>query len=350
MSKPNSDPVYVRASVWPKCNLDCIYCPVTEGMENRVPTSLVGNKLTTAEYLRNLRAIAKAGVGGVSFTGGEPTLRTDLAEMIRAVRPHFDRVELTTNGVRLGVVAEAVKENVDLLKVSLDSTDPETVLKLTGHKHAFGHAVKAIEWAVQKGVALGVNAVVMRGTLASIDKTVEYVRGLTKNSSAPVHLSLLDFYYSPARRRDWLAEFVPTSMVLEQLRTRFGDPVVQERFGCRFYWFDAGGLRVRLKDSFSATMRAAKCGKCPVYCQEGVYGVKHSVEGWFTTCPSNDERKGLHLARDLDDEKLAGRIGQVLGDVRSAVLEPNSFEQMCDVHALHGYEAAGAAGERRNAL
>ncbi len=341
MSKHKSDPVYVRASVWPKCNLDCTYCPVSEGMENRVPAPLAGHKLTTAEYLRNLRAIAAAGVGGVSFTGGEPTLRADLGEMIRAVRPHFERVELTTNGVRLGAVAETIKTNIDLLKVSLDSTNPETVLRLTGHKHAFDHAVRAIGWAVHNGVALGVNAVAMRSTLDGIDKTVEYVRGLTRNAVSPVHLSLLDFYYSQARRREWLAEFVPTSMVLDQLKTRFGDPVIQDRFGCRFYWFDAGGLRVRLKDSFSATMRAAKCGKCPAYCQEGVFGVKHSVEGWFTTCPSNDERKGLHLARDLDDDALAGRVRQVLADVGSAVLEPCSFEQMCNVHALHGYETAG---------
>lgn len=346
MSKHKSDPIYVRASVWPKCNLDCTYCPVSEGMENRVPASLAGDKLTTAEYFRNLRAIAAAGVGGVSFTGGEPTLRADLGDMISAVRPHFERVELTTNGVRLGKFAEMVKRNIDLLKVSLDSTDPHTVLRLTGHKHAFGHAVKAIEWAVQNGVALGVNSVVMQSTLESIDKTVDYVRGLTRNASSPVHLSLLDFYYSPARRQEWLAEFVPTSMVLDQLRTRFGDPVVHDRFGCRFYWFNADGLRVRLKDSFSATMRATKCGKCLAYCQEGVYGVKHSAEGWFTTCPSNDESKGLHLARDLDDDALAGRIRQVIADVRSAVLEPSSFEQMCNVHSLPGYEAAGANSHR----
>lgn len=339
MLKPNSDPVYVRASVWPKCNLDCIYCPVSEGMENRVPTSLAGNKLSTGEYLRNLRAIANEGIGGISFTGGEPTLRTDLADMIQAVRSQFERVELTTNGVRLSSVAEAVKANVDLLKVSLDSTDPETVMGLTGHRHSFGHAVSAIEWAVENSVALGINAVLMRRTIPAIDKTIEYVRALTKSATSPVYLSLLDFYYSPARRQEWLAEFVPTSEVVDQLSSKFGNPVIQDRFGCRFYWFDADGLRIRLKDSFSATMRAAKCRKCSAYCQEGIFGVKLSTEGWFTTCPSNDESRGLHLARDIDDETLVARIRQVLADVRSSILEPHSFKTMCKVHGLRDYEA-----------
>jgi molybdenum cofactor biosynthesis enzyme MoaA len=336
MLKPNQDPIYVRASVWPKCNLNCIYCPVSEGMENRVPDTFAGNKLTTPEYLRNLVAISKAGVGGVSFTGGEPTLRADLGHLIQTVRPYFERVELTTNGVRLASVADAVKANVDLLKVSLDSPDPDMVQQMTGHKDAFRHAVAAINWAVQNGVNLGVNVVVMRSTLTKIDKIIEYVRSLTLNSSSAVYLSLLDFYYSPSRRQEWLQEFVPTSSVLEQLYVRFGNPTIHDRFGCRFYWFDADGLRIRLKDSFSATMRADKCGKCPSYCQEGVYGVKHSAEGWFTTCPSNDENKGVYLNRNLNDDELAEKVELVLVDVKSAVLEHRSFEQMCAVHALHG--------------
>ena len=41
MSKLRKDPIYVRASVWPRCDLTCTYCPVAEGMENRTPDRLL---------------------------------------------------------------------------------------------------------------------------------------------------------------------------------------------------------------------------------------------------------------------------------------------------------------------
>ncbi len=45
MLMPNPDPIFLRASVSDRCNLHCIYCPKTEGMENRVPSNLRGHSL-----------------------------------------------------------------------------------------------------------------------------------------------------------------------------------------------------------------------------------------------------------------------------------------------------------------
>jgi MoaA/NifB/PqqE/SkfB family radical SAM enzyme len=243
-------------------------------------------------------------------------------------------VDLTTNGVRLAHVADAVKANVDLLKVSLDSTRPEIVASITGRGHAYDAAVNAIQWAVAEGVPLGINAVVMRRTVGDLNSTIDYARRLTHGATSPVHLSLLDFYYTPSRREQWLAEFLPTSQVLDILTRSFGPPQTQDRFGCRFYWFDADGLRVRLKDSFGATMRAAKCNGCLSYCQEGVYGVKHSVEGWFTTCPSSREELGVHLGPGLTAGELNEHVDTVLCHVRGAAPQEQSFNIMCATHSL----------------
>ncbi|MFF4270127.1 radical SAM protein [Streptomyces sp. NPDC001536] len=334
MSKPEADPVYVRASVWPKCDLVCHYCPVEEGMENRVPKRFAGERLSTSEYIRNLAAIARAGVRGVSFTGGEPTLRPDLPDIIRAVRPMFDRVELTTNGARLPKMTDAVKENIDLLKVSLDSVDTGQVALITGRRFAFDHARTSIQWAVAEEVPLALNAVLMRRTYANLDRTIDFVRGLVQDAKAPVHLSLLDFYYSPSRHSEWTEDFLPTNGVLDLLTTRYGAPEVQDRFGCRFYWFDADGFSVRLKDSYSATMRAPKCQGCTSYCQEGVYGIKHSVEGWLTTCPSDREDLGTLLAPSLSDAELTDRVRLALRDIEDAVPVDDSFDILCATHGL----------------
>lgn len=334
MSKPEPDPIYVRASVWGKCNLLCEYCPVEEGMENRVPSHLAGNLLTTERYIRNMQLIAAAGVRGASFTGGEPTLRPDLGEIITAVRPFFDRVELTTNGRQLPRVADEVLSSVDLLKVSLDSLDPARVQAITGRTHAYKDALNAITWATSSGVPLGINVVLMRETLEELVHIIDHVSALNRSANGPVHLSLLDYYYSPSRRDQWLRGFIPTSEVLQHLEARYGAPEKHERFGCTFYWFDADGLPIRLKDSHSATMRAPKCTGCSSYCQEGIYGIKHSCEGWLTTCPSSREDLGVHLGPDPEDDEIARLIQTVMFDVLLAQPDPTSFSTMCATHGL----------------
>ena len=334
MWKPDPDPIYVRASIWSKCDLTCLYCPVEEGMENRVPATIAGDFLSTPEYLRNMNKIARAGVPGLSFTGGEPTLRPDIADLIVGVRPMFDRVELTTNGYRLAKITNTVKKNIDLLKISLDSVQPNIVSSITGRHYAYDTAIKAIHWAVDEGVSLGINVVLMRQTVSDIRRTIEFFRKITHRATASVYLSLLDFYYTPSRRQEWLSDFLPTSAILDLLTKSFGSPQTQERFGCNFYWFDAGGLRIRLKDSFGATMRAIKCEGCRSYCQEGIYGVKHSMEGWFTTCPNDREDLGAHLHRNLKDGELDDRINSILYDVHQTKPQPKSFSTMCETHSL----------------
>ena len=101
MLMPNGDPIYVRASIARRCNLDCVYCPKPEGMENRVPDALKGRVLDAPAYARCLAHLARQGILGVSFTGGEPTLNGDLPWLAAQARVHFTRVELTTNGLYL---------------------------------------------------------------------------------------------------------------------------------------------------------------------------------------------------------------------------------------------------------
>ncbi|WP_084161258.1 radical SAM protein [Nocardia sp. BMG51109] len=335
MSKPKPDPVYVRASVWRSCNLRCTYCPIEEGMENRVPDHLAGQRLSTDSYIRNLRSIAAAGVRGVSFTGGEPTLRLDLDRIIEEVRPHFDRVELTTNGARLDRVKDVVRQHIDLMKVSLDTVRESDLRLITGRSYTMDHARVAIEWALGEGVPVGINVVLMRRTLDDLRDTIGFARSMVSGvPDSRLHLSLLDFYYTPSRRQEWLADFVPTSQVLDLLRKWYGDPAVQERFGCTFYWFDADGFDIRVKDSFGATMRAPKCQGCSSYCQEGIYGIKHSVEGWITTCPSNRDDLGVHLPQEADPAEIDRLLRNVLSDVEAATPDARSFATLRATHHL----------------
>ena len=139
------DPIFVRASISGECNLNCIYCPKTEGMENRVPENLKGRRLNVDDYISNLKHLARHGLRGVAFTGGEPTLNPDLPIIVKAASSIFERVELTTNGRFLVEMLPQLAPHLDLLKVSLDAVELQKVKSITeGTSFEFQRAISSI--------------------------------------------------------------------------------------------------------------------------------------------------------------------------------------------------------------
>ena len=83
--------------------------------------------LSVAEIERLVRAFAELGVWKVRLTGGEPTVRRDIADVVRAIAavPGVRRIGLTTNGYRLaGMTAELRDAGLSSVNVSVDSLDP----------------------------------------------------------------------------------------------------------------------------------------------------------------------------------------------------------------------------------
>jgi molybdenum cofactor biosynthesis enzyme MoaA len=336
MLMPKPDPVFVRASVDNRCNLNCIYCPKQEGMENRVPFTLAGHRLSTLDYCRNLAHIARNGITGISFTGGEPTLNPELSILVQQAAKIFNRVELTSNGFRLLEVLPEIASYLSLLKVSLDTIDESMNSKITrGPRSEAAKACAAIEEACRLGVHVGVNVVVLRSFADQIDQIVAFCRRINaKGYAGNAYVSLLDFYYSPEQRAIWQTEFVPIEFVARGFENRYGPRTAQDRFGCTFYWFDADGVEIRLKDSLEATHRGHRCHECKLFCQEGIYALKHSVEGWVTYCPTGEPSYGAHLAPSLTDGEADAVLNPFIVDIRCAVPDRSSFETMLRTHAL----------------
>lgn len=334
---PNSDPIFVRASVSNICNLSCVYCPKKEGMENRVPAHLSGRLLTVAEYCKNLDHLVRNGLKGIAFTGGEPTLNSHLPALIRHAANRFARVELTSNGLHLNEMLPVIAPHLHLLKVSLDTTDAVFAKEITnGTVREVERASTAIQMACAFGLKVAINAVVMRSNLAELNKLIELCRDINRRGyTGKAYVSLLDFYYSNEKRAIWEREFVPISELAAGFEKRFGPKVEQSRFGCTFYWFNADGVDVRFKDSLGATHRAEKCSRCTLYCQEGIYGVKHSVEGWVTTCPTGDPHYGAHLAPGLTDAEADAILAPLLKDIAEARPDTSSFKTMLERHNLN---------------
>ena len=92
----------LRISLTSRCNLSCIYCHA-EGEKN--PDA----EMNAREIINVMNVAAQFGIRSIKFTGGEPLLRPDLLEIIRAV-PADVESSLTTNGILLADIGRGSKK------------------------------------------------------------------------------------------------------------------------------------------------------------------------------------------------------------------------------------------------
>lgn len=184
------DPLLPTLYVTPMCNLRCTYC---EDFGTHRNAEYRGHTLPGADMKRLIDVIAAA-CDLLYVTGGEPTMRPDLPELLRHARARGIRyLAMNTNAVRLHEHAD-VLDLVDNLVISLDdltagrwdsslAAEPERVASLLGN----------IRWAAEqrrrRGAALTITCVVMPGQVAAARR----VRGFADEVGAefsPQHLSV----------------------------------------------------------------------------------------------------------------------------------------------------------------
>lgn len=152
----------LRISLTDRCNLRCVYC-VPPGYAGLRPRR---EPLRDDELLLLVRAAAELGVRKLRLTGGEPTLRPGLVDLVRALAtvPGLDDIGMTTNGLLLEHLASPLAAaGLRRVNVSLDTTDPEKFRRITGGGR-LGRVLAGIAAAEAAGlVPIKLNTVVVRG-------------------------------------------------------------------------------------------------------------------------------------------------------------------------------------------
>ena len=152
---------YLRISLTDHCNLRCIYC-MPEDQTFRPNADL----LQDDEILTLTRMFASLGFDKVRLTGGEPTVRAHVVDIVRgiAATPGIRSISMTTNGVLLSRLARPLKEaGLQRVNVSIDTLDPEKFHRLTrwGKLDDVWEGILAAE---EVGLApVKLNAVVVKG-------------------------------------------------------------------------------------------------------------------------------------------------------------------------------------------
>lgn len=153
---------YLRLSLTEKCNFRCRYC-----LPNGYKTEQNGTGFLSLTEIENLASAFKSlGVRKIRLTGGEPTLRVDLVEIIQVLKEKAEipTVALTTNGFQLGKMLGPLKSaGLDALNVSLDSFDRSTFQDLCGSKLG-ASVLESLEAALAMSFSqVKVNCVLLKG-------------------------------------------------------------------------------------------------------------------------------------------------------------------------------------------
>jgi len=117
---------YLRISVTDRCNLRCVYCMPLEGLRFLPNAEL----LSAEEIERVVRAAVSVGFRKFRLTGGEPTLRMDLLEIVERIAAvdGVGDLALTTNALLMTKLARPLKAaGLSRINVHLDSLNPATV-------------------------------------------------------------------------------------------------------------------------------------------------------------------------------------------------------------------------------
>lgn len=153
----------LRISVIDKCNFRCTYCMPADGL----PWLSRGEILTVEEIERLARLFVRLGVKEIKLTGGEPTVRPELCEIVRRIRALGDDIDLslTTNGFLLDRLSVPLKSaGLDRVTVSCDSLLRHRFAEMT-RRDALGQVKRGLRAAEQAGFPpIKLNCVVIRGS------------------------------------------------------------------------------------------------------------------------------------------------------------------------------------------
>ncbi|HEX7974938.1 MAG TPA: GTP 3',8-cyclase MoaA [Anaerolineales bacterium] len=151
---------YLRISLTDHCNLRCIYC-MPEDMSFRPSAELMQDE----EILLLVRLFASLGFDKFRLTGGEPTVRANVVQLVREIAhtPGVRSLSMTTNGVLFNRLAQPLAEaGLQRVNFSLDTLDAEKFHRLT-RRGSLQEVWAGMQAAENAGLApIKINAVMVR--------------------------------------------------------------------------------------------------------------------------------------------------------------------------------------------
>ena len=189
----------LRISIVDKCDLRCTYCmPEDQHFLKREELMTRGEINALAKLF-----VEKYGITKIRLTGGEPLMRPDVIDIVRDMSKLPVKLGLTTNAMRLHLfLDDLIAAGLKSINISLDTFDAERFRALS-RREGHDRVLANIEQAIDKGLHVKLNMVVMRGV--NDDELLRFVE-LTRDRN--VHVRFIEFM--PFAGNKWGRERVYT--------------------------------------------------------------------------------------------------------------------------------------------
>ncbi|XP_025161315.1 molybdenum cofactor biosynthesis protein 1 [Harpegnathos saltator] len=207
---------YLRISVTERCNLRCTYCMPAEGVKLTKKDGI----LQTDEIIQIADLFVKEGVRKIRLTGGEPTVRKDIVDIVAQLRQlrNLEQIAITTNGLTLTRQLPALQRaGLDALNISLDTLQ-EKRFEMFTRRQGWSRVMAGIDLAVQLGYnPVKVNCVIMRGK--NDDEIIDFI-DFTRDR--PIDVRFIE--YMPFQGNEWKEnKMVPFDEMKKIIRDKYPD-------------------------------------------------------------------------------------------------------------------------------
>jgi radical SAM protein with 4Fe4S-binding SPASM domain len=168
-----SAPLRMDLALTFRCQNDCVHCYA--GGPHETP------ELTTEQWKQVIDKLGEIGVFILTFTGGEPTLREDLPELLRYGQEKGMVTGLITNGRKLkdaSFVSVLEKSGLDFVQVTLESHKPEIHDKMTSEQGSWAETVEGIKNAAKSQIYVSTNTTLSKHNAAEFLATIDFIKAL----------------------------------------------------------------------------------------------------------------------------------------------------------------------------
>lgn len=282
----------IRLVVTTRCNYKCIFCH-REGLSG----SRRNEVLEPEDYGFLAKVARRLGIVDFKITGGEPLVREDIVEIIAEIKKSIENISLTTNGYFLVDLASGLANaGLERVNVSLHSLKDDVYRVITGTRFSVKRVLEGIDSAIENGIKVKLNFLVMKLNLDEFDNIVDFAsrKGLDINVIELIPLGTPPEVFSEQK--------INVDLIIEKLKQLSSHVLISE-FQNRPIFTLHSGIKVTVIKGFENPHLCSRCTR-----------IRITPEGWIKTCifvenPYVDISKEL---KNRDEDELIRKFKQAV--------------------------------------
>lgn len=210
-------PVGLLAELTHRCPLQCPYC------SNPLELERVNTELTTAEWQDVMRQAGELGILQIHLSGGEPTVRKDLEDIVEVAAKAGLYTNLITAGVTL--TRDRLKKLKDLgldhVQLSIQDVDDENAERISAYKGGLAKKRELGKWVREFDMPLTINAPIHRHNMKNLPRIIDFA---VEMGAERLEVANIQYYAWALKNRAALmptrAEFMKSAEIVEEAKER----------------------------------------------------------------------------------------------------------------------------------